>query len=187
MEAVRPTKSVALSDRSPRSNGIRKAGNQEQSEDAIAPLKLQRDLRSLRWLLFRNCWQRAASRPHRSMANLRTEANEADEDFSGASTRQLRVRANPVPAFLASSSTGSFNHEIYETHEKSKPVNGRVGIGAQLRSPFPFRVFSSISWLVQRTDRLNGRVFAWCREKQQAMLRMIASRSGWRVLTARAI
>ncbi len=48
-------------------------------------------------------------------------------------------------------------------HEKSKPVNARGDIPAPPWSLFPFRVFSSISWLVQRTDRLNGAVILPCR------------------------
>jgi hypothetical protein len=43
--------SVALSDRSPRSNGIRKAGTQEQLEDAMAQWK---PVRNLRLLLFQD-------------------------------------------------------------------------------------------------------------------------------------
>ena len=46
--------SVALSDRSPRSNGMRKAGTQEQLEDAMAQWKPDRNLRLLRLLLFQD-------------------------------------------------------------------------------------------------------------------------------------
>ncbi len=47
-----PAESVALSDRGPRSNGMRKAGKQEWTEDAMARLKPHRNLRWLRLLLF---------------------------------------------------------------------------------------------------------------------------------------
>jgi len=76
--------SVALSDRSRRSNGMRKAGKQESPEDAMAHWKQHRILRFLRLLLFQD--QTCTLRPLFAPLPIRLEQKQTKETKSEIAT-----------------------------------------------------------------------------------------------------